>query len=139
MALRRPRKNRDTISTQMPSVTSHTHIHTMSLADIPGLDEEVLRSCIERNTSIRSGVQLVGQFLLLREPGMTDLEHCNAFWRWLRSLGVCTHTSRITSHVAMQASLAFPGVIGVPEVASSAGTESSEGFHPRFSVSSSGV
>ena len=108
----------------------------MSLADIPGLEEEGLRLCIERNTSIRSVVQLLGQFLLLREPGMTDLEHCNAFWRWLRSLGVCTHTSRITSHIALQASAALPGVVGVPEMASSSAESSGEGFHPRFSVSS---
>lgn len=111
----------------------------MSLADIPGLDEEEVRLNIERNTHIRSSLQLLGQFLLLREPGMTDLEHCNAFWRWLRSLGVCTHTSRITSHVALQASVAFPGVIGVPEMASSSTESSGEGFHPRFSVSNASV
>ena len=61
--------------------------------------------------------QLMGKFLTLRAAGMTTQEHCDAFWAWLRDIGVGAHRGAIVRIIAEKTDLIMPGVYNPEDVA----------------------
>jgi hypothetical protein len=52
---------------------------------------------------------LIGQYLLLRTPGMSTQQWCDAFWQWLADAGIDSYRSGIVHAVAEKVDLLIPG------------------------------
>jgi len=57
------------------------------ITSVPGIGPaaaKALASDEGGEPGVKTTYQLIGKFLVLREPGMTSQEHCDAFWYWLQ-------------------------------------------------------
>ena len=55
---------------------------------VPSVGAETARIFARGSINIHTVANLIGKFLILRRPGMTPQQHCNAFSAWLSSVGV---------------------------------------------------
>ena len=65
---------------------------------------------------IRLTVQLIGQFLRLREAGMNTRQHAAAFWGWLRDAGITSHRSGIVTAIGTKTDTLLPGLFNREEL-----------------------
>ena len=65
---------------------------------VPGVGPST--AAVLNRLGIHSVANLIGQFLKLKEPGMTPQQHCDAFAQWLRDSGVTANRNTITLVVA---------------------------------------
>jgi hypothetical protein len=54
--------------------------------------------------------QLVGQFLLLGGPGLSQQEHCEKMWRWLEANKINQHRADIVCSLAEKAHMMLPDI-----------------------------
>lgn len=76
----------------------------------------VVRGCGRSPTGINSTFQLIGQFLLMREPGMNTREHCDAFAAWLKTKGISSHRNQIIRVIAEKVNTMLPGLYNEEEL-----------------------
>ena len=83
------------------------------ITSVPGIGlvaAAMLATDLDTEPGVTTTYQLIGMFLLMRKPGMTSQEHCDAFWNWLRLKGVSSHRAGIVHCVAEKVSVWMPGV-----------------------------
>ena len=82
----------------------------MSVPGIGAASAAALTASDETDGGVATTFQLIGKFLLLKGPGMTSGQHCDAFWYYLKLKGVNAHRSGIVKAVAEKVNVAFPGI-----------------------------
>jgi predicted flap endonuclease-1-like 5' DNA nuclease len=65
---------------------------------VPGVGPAT--AAVLKRRGIHTVANLVGQFLRLKEPGISPQQHCDAFAQWLRDSGVTANRNTITLVVA---------------------------------------
>lgn len=86
------------------------------ITSVPGVGPEaarILSSECENESAIETTFQLIGRFLTLRGPGMTPVEHTNAFWYYLKIRGVNRYRSGIVHAIAEKVNLMIPGTFSL--------------------------
>jgi Barrier to autointegration factor len=73
---------------------------------VPGVGPANATILSEHN--IYSAVQLLGQFMLLKEPGMSMGKHCDKMWFWLKSIGVTASRNNIVHAISEKAHVLLP-------------------------------
>ena len=61
--------------------------------------------------------QLLGKFLCLKGPGVGVKAHCDAFYLWLKEIGVVANRSTIIMACAEKANVWVPGLYSAEECA----------------------
>ena len=78
------------------------------LASIPGIKDKtvkILNNCPDKITTPH---QLIGKFLMLKKLGMTEQQHCDAMWDWLKTIGIDWHRSGIIKCLAAKINTFIP-------------------------------
>ena len=86
------------------------------LESVPGIGPEAVRilsSECEGEAPIETTYQLIGRFLALRGPGMTPVQHTNAFWFYLKLRGINRYRSGIVHAIAEKVNLMIPGTFSL--------------------------
>ena len=82
-----------------------------TLLDVPGIGPKTVQQLRDRKDGgappINNIYQLFGQFLLMHEGGSTQ-EHHDAFFFWLKQVGV-HHANKVTHAISEKLAIAFPG------------------------------
>ena len=79
------------------------------LEDVPGIGP-ANKECLEEY-GIKTPKQLLGQFLLLKDPDLTIQEHCDEMFHWLtREAGVRAAKATIIRSLGQKASTMIPGI-----------------------------
>jgi len=91
-----------------------SHADIMSLEKVPGIGPahaKSLEKCkVKDQLHMNTGYSLVGVYLLLVEPGMTQQSHCDRFCKFLHDHGVKGNIHTICSAVANRCAVIFPGI-----------------------------
>lgn len=83
-----------------------------SLIDVPGVGDVTVKRLAKYD--IYNPMQLVGCFLRICGEGMTSDDRCNAFWYYLKVVGVPGGTrSTIVHAIAEKVNIMIPGVYGI--------------------------
>ena len=97
------------------SKVSQTKMGEFLLADIeeditsiPGIGQS--SKALLKEVDIETSYQLFGQFLMLKAEGSTTQEHCDAFWFWLKELGINSYRSGIIETIAEKLETFMPGI-----------------------------
>lgn len=80
---------------------------------VPGIGPATAKHL--KAAGIETTHQLMGQFLMLRKPGFSVKEHCDAFWLFLQSVGVTANRNTIVKCVAEKAAIWIPGLYSEEE------------------------
>lgn len=64
----------------------------------------------EGGDAVETVHQLIGKFLALKGPGVTPVEHCDAFWYWLQARGVNAGRNNIVLAIAEKVEVFMPGL-----------------------------
>eukprot|EP01138_Halocafeteria_seosinensis_P008145 gb/GECG01008325.1/.p1 GENE.gb/GECG01008325.1/~~gb/GECG01008325.1/.p1 ORF type:complete len:129 (+),score=14.30 gb/GECG01008325.1/:1-387(+) len=79
------------------------------LIDVPGIGPKG-KEALE-NYGIRTPKQLIGQFLLLKDPDLSIQEHCDAMFHWLTDgPGVKAAKSTVVRSLGLKVSTMIPGI-----------------------------
>ena len=78
------------------------------LAQVPGVGD----SCIStlKRAGIENLYQLIAKYLSFKEDGIECVEHHEAFYVWLKEIGVTAHRATITNSIGEKMNLVFPGI-----------------------------
>jgi hypothetical protein len=79
-----------------------------NLLDVPGIGPSAVEKLKVDN--VESPIQLLGIFLTMKAPDMTQTQHCNAMWFYLQELGINSSRSCIVHCIAEKANLLIPGI-----------------------------
>jgi hypothetical protein len=83
------------------------------LRTVPGVGPnaiEALGTSSAGDSAVTSTYQLVGKFLSLKGKGMSQTDHLNAFWFWLKLKNVDSHRSGIVHAIAEKVGIMIPGI-----------------------------
>ena len=82
------------------------------LADVPGISEKnkehFMNLSKETNgkfQNIPNSWQLIGEYLRLKEDGMSGVDLCNKFWHWLKLVGINSGRNHIVRSIAEKCEL----------------------------------
>lgn len=78
------------------------------ITTIPGIGES--SKALLKEVDIETSYQLFGQFLMLKASGSTTQEHCDAFWFWLKDVGINSYRSGIIETIAEKLETSMPGI-----------------------------
>lgn len=79
------------------------------LRSVPGIGDISGRRLA--GAGILTTYQLIGKFLMGKSLGLSQQDHCNAFYRFLLSVGFFPiYASRVVQAIGMKADSIFPGV-----------------------------
>eukprot|EP01138_Halocafeteria_seosinensis_P011834 gb/GECG01012094.1/.p1 GENE.gb/GECG01012094.1/~~gb/GECG01012094.1/.p1 ORF type:complete len:132 (+),score=26.35 gb/GECG01012094.1/:1-396(+) len=97
------------------SLTHNTLVETADdLQDIPGIgsaNEDLLQK-----EGISTPKQLLGKFLLLKDPELSTQEHCDSFYQWLiDEVGIRAHATTIVRSIGLKVSILIAGVYSEDE------------------------
>lgn len=84
------------------------------LTSVPGIGEATAQKL--KDAGMLTTTQLVGAFLTYKRPEFTVQQHCDAFYRSLRSAGVTTTAASITLSIAEKANKMIPGIFDAAQV-----------------------
>lgn len=87
-----------------------------NIQSVPGIGPEaarILSTACEGEPPIDTTHQLIGRFLTLRGPGMTPVQHTNAFWYYLKMRGVNRYRSGVVHAIAEKVNLMIPGTFSI--------------------------
>lgn len=80
------------------------------ITSVPGIGDATAEKLAEDN--IKSTHQLIGIFLTLKDPGMTQRQHCDAMWFYLQALDINSYRSGIVHCIAEKTNIMIPGIYG---------------------------
>lgn len=83
------------------------------LTTVPGIGPaavKLLGKAMEGDQPIETTYQLLGKFLSLKGKGVTQQEHCDAMWFYLKERGLDAHRAGIVHSIAEKLNLFIPGL-----------------------------
>ena len=92
------------------NITELASVQESELPDmqIPGIKDKtvkILKNCPDKITTTH---HLLVKFLMLKKPGMTEQQHCDAMWDWLKTIGIDWHRSGIIKCLAAKINTFLP-------------------------------
>lgn len=87
---------------------------TGELSEVPGIGPAAIKHLAAGEESIENTYQLIGKFFMLKsnddgEP-INCVDHCDAFWQWLKSKGINSFRSGIVNAIAEKMNTMVPGI-----------------------------
>lgn len=107
--------NKSTVSENAMAVFLSDEVQE-DITSVPGVGPEaarILASECANEAPIETTHQLIGRFLTLRGPGMTPVQHTNAFWYYLKIRGVNKYRSGIVHAIAEKVNMLIPGTFSL--------------------------
>ncbi|KAK8819102.1 hypothetical protein WA538_001679, partial [Blastocystis sp. DL] len=81
---------------------------TENLLTVPGIGKVAIEKLKNCSDHIENTYQLIGKFLMLKKNNMTEQEHCDAMWNWLKSIGIDSHRSGIIRALGLKMGVSYP-------------------------------
>ncbi|KAK8817077.1 hypothetical protein AV274_2374 [Blastocystis sp. ATCC 50177/Nand II] len=81
---------------------------TGDLRSVPGIGPAGIKTLKECSDHIENTYQLIGKFLMLKKSDMTEQEHCDAMWKWLKSIGINSHRSGVIRALGLKMCVSYP-------------------------------
>ncbi|GBG26083.1 Hypothetical Protein FCC1311_023032 [Hondaea fermentalgiana] len=86
---------------------------TGNITEVPGIGDgakRLLARSFGNESSVTTTYQLIGKFLTLRKAGMSQQDHLDAMWHWLKDRNINAFRSGIVLCVAEKCNLMIPGI-----------------------------
>ena len=80
----------------------------IDLTTVPGCGAANIR--LLNDAGIFTVYQLMGQFLMLKGPDDSSIDHCDKLWHWMRGSGVNSARNNIIEAIASKANVYFPNI-----------------------------
>ena len=80
----------------------------IDLTTVPGCGPANIR--LLNDAGIFTVYQLMGQFLMLKGPDDSSIDHCDKFWHWMRGIGVNAQRNTIIEAIGTKCNVAYPNI-----------------------------
>jgi hypothetical protein len=87
---------------------------TENIKQVPGIGDAGVEALAKEG--ITTPYQLLGKYLMLRDKGMTTQEHCDAFYAWLKDIGISSYRAGVVRAMAEKANSMMPGLFNEAEL-----------------------